>query len=522
MFLKAFSNRNLALWFFTLSSLLPLTTSGCKSGYIAHQPDTLIIGMERSPTNLDPRIGIDLPSENFHQLLFNGLVRRGDHDRMVPDLALAIEQVSPVFYRFRLRRDVVFHNGKPLEASDVAYTFNSILDGTVITTKKALFENVESITAPNRDVVEIRLKAPFNRLLTNLNIGIVPEGSTAEFASHPIGTGPYKLTKFEPDAGAQLEAFPRYFEGQAKMRTLRVRVIPDATTRALELRKGSVDLVMLDLTQDIFDVLKRDPNLKVASIPGNRYTYLGLNLKDPILRNRDVRQAMAYAIDRGEIIGNLFHGSAQAATGLLPPWNWAYEPEVLSISYDMHRAEALLDRAGYPDPDGSGPEMRFWLEFKSTTNEFRRVVATVIQRDLARVGIGIKLRTYEWGTFFSDVNHGNFQLFLLQWVGESDPDIFRSVFETHGSRNRGKYSDPQVDSWIAEAGRAETEADQKRLYSLIQKKVAEDCPYVSLWYETNLAVMRNELMGAHLSANANFRFLKDVYWPELATKTQSH
>ena len=172
----------------------------------------------------------------------------------------------------------------------------------------------------------------------------------------------------------------------------------------------------------------------------------------------------------------------------------------------------MLEDAGYPDPDGEGPEKRLWLTLKTSMSEFRRVVATAIQSDLSEVGIGIKIRTYEWGTFFSDINQGNFQLCMLMWVGESDPDIYRDVFSTRGSRNRGKYSDPLVDGWLERARIAPTEAEQKQYYSLVQKKVAEDCPYLSLWYESNIALMRKELGGLRLTPDASTRVLKDVYW----------
>lgn len=492
--------------------ILALLLAACRQGRQPHLPDTIVVGAERSPTSLDPRIGIDLPSENLHHLLFNGLFKKDEHDRMVPDLVESFEQTDPLTYRFHLRHRITFHNGKPLEAEDVAYTYSSILYGSVITTKKAVLEDIVSVTAVSQDIVEIRLKQPFNRLLANLNIGIVPRDAPPDFGEHPVGTGPYRLLEYQPDSFARLEAYPQYFDGPPRIPHLLIRIIPDATTRALELRKGSIDLLILDIPPDYFEVLRKDAGLKTVTAPGNRYVYLGFNLRDPILGRKEVRQAIAYAINRKPIVDTIFHGGAGLAAGMLPPTNWACENDVLHLSYDPHRAKRLLDSAGFSDPDGDGPRTRFELAFKNTTNELRRVIATVIAKDLAAVGIGINMRSYEWGTFFSDVNHGNFQMFLLQWVGESDPDIFRSVFETHGSRNRGRYSDPDIDRWVAQAGLEPTEEGQKKYYSLIQKKVAEDCPYVSLWYESNVAAMRKELDGMRLTPDADYRALKDAYW----------
>jgi peptide/nickel transport system substrate-binding protein len=209
---------------------------------------------------------------------------------------------------------------------------------------------------------------------------------------------------------------------------------------------------------------------------------------------------------------SLFYGAAELAAGLLPPHNWAHEANVLQISYDDKRAMQLLDSAGYPDPDGPGPGMRFTITFKVSTSEFRKLIATVVQKDLERVGIGVNIRAYEFGTFFSDVNRGNFQMCMLLWVGESDPDIYRIAFSTTGPRNRGKYSDPDVDQWVELARAAENEEEQKKYYSLVQKKVAEDCPYISLWYESNMCIMRKELKGMHLTPDSDYRVLKDIYF----------
>jgi peptide/nickel transport system substrate-binding protein len=495
--------------------LLAVSLGACtNSRRISHREDTLVIAIDSSPTNLDPRIGIDKASENFHHLMFNGLLRKDEHDRMVPDLALSYERINPLLYRFRLRSGVSFHNGKRLSAADVVFTFNSILRGEVSTTRRAALESVESVTAVAPDLVEIRLKERFNSLPINLSVGIIPAGSPPDFAQNPIGTGPYRLIDFQPDSMARFSAFPHYFEGPPKLDFLVLRVIPDSTTRALELKRGSVDLVLGAgaVPPDYFEALKKDADLKTATGTGNNYAYIGMNLRDPLLEDRRVRQAIGYAIDRNAIIHSLMHGTALPATGILAPYHWCYEPDVLHLSYDRERSKKLLDQAGYGDPDGDGPAMRFTIEYKTTTSEFRRLVATVIQSQLQRVGIGVDVRSYEWGTFFSDINRGNFQLCMLLWVGESDPDILREVFSSAGMRNRGKYHDLSVDQWLSLAKTAETEEQQKRYYSLVQKKVAEDCPYISLWYESAMAVMRKELAGLRLTPDSDFRVLKDVYW----------
>lgn len=500
-----------------LFSCLLIALSGCRTNErIQHGTDTLIVGADSSATNLDPRIGIDKASEDLHHLLFNGLMRKNENDRMVPDLAGSFEKISPVLYRFYLRPGVRFHNGKVCDATDVVYTYNSILDGSLNTTKNATLESVKAVRVIDSSTVEIELREPFNGLLANLNVGIIPRNSPTNFAEMPIGTGPYRLLRFQQDEGAKLEAFPEYFGGPPRIRFLEIRVIPDATTRVLELQKGSVDLVFGSgvIPPDYLRVLRSDSRFKTQSGPGNNYSYIGFNMNDPILSNRKVRLAIGHAIHRNEIMKYVLDGTAIPATGILAPHNWCYEGDVVTMNFDPQFAKILLDEAGYPDPDGDGPEFRFQLTHKVSSNELRRTVATVLQQNLAGVGIDLKIRSYEWATFFSDVNHGNFQMCMLIWVGISDPDIFRNVFMTGGRWNRGKYSDLRVDEWIRHAQQSETMEEEKEYYSMVQKKIAEDAPYISLWYESNMAVMRKELKGMRLTPDADRRVLKDVSWSD--------
>jgi peptide/nickel transport system substrate-binding protein len=514
-FLKASSN-GLFLKYSSAALLLCLLIACNKPTPIPFQRDAIILAMSSFPTNLDPRIGLDAASEDFHHLLFNGLLRKDAHGKMVPDLCFRFEKVTPILYRFYLRDGVLFHNGKLLTAEDVVFTYQSILNGSILTTKRAALGSVIRIRAVSASVVEIDLSEPFNGLLVNLNVGIIPRGSGSDFANRPVGTGPYMLRSYHQDSEALMEANPSYFQGAPRTRYLRIRMIGDATTRALELQKGSVDLIMgpAIVPPDHYAVLKKKPHLKTMISPGNNYAYLGFNMKDEILRKKEVRQAISYAINRKEVIDRLYHGAATPAGGLLAPHHWSYEKDVVVFPYRPARAKQLLDKAGFIDPDGDGPQKRFSIIYKTSTNEFRRTLAAIFQDHLERVGIGLKVRAYEFGTFFSDVNRGNFQMFMLMWVGESDPDIYRNIFATTGTRNRGKYSDAHIDSWVEGARKADTEEQQRYYYSLIQKKVAEDCPYVSLWYESNVAVMRKEIQGFELTPDADIRVLKNVYWKE--------
>ena len=244
------------------------------------------------------------------------------------------------------------------------------------------------------------------------------------------------------------------------------------------------------------------------------YAYVGLNMRDPILQNKRVRHAIAYAIDRQAIVDYLRRGLALPAVGVLSPVAWAFEPNVRDFTYDPARARQLLDEAGYPDPDGEGPLPRLRLSLKTSTDEFFRLQATVIQQNLRLAGIDVDVRSYEFATFYADVLSGNVQMYTLQWVGVTDPDMLRRVF--HSTQvppigfNRTYYSNKEVDRLIDLATTAKTDEERLAHYSAAQKAVAEDAPYISLWYKTNIAVARPNISGMRLSAQSDFLALKDV------------
>jgi len=366
----------------------------------------------------------------------------------------------------------------------------------------------------DRYTVAFHLKEPSGSFPVNLVMGIVPAGTGPEAARHPIGSGPYKIAEFVADDHVTLTAFADYFEGPPKNAGLIFRVVPDDTMRGLELRKGTVDVVVNDLAPDIVQALKADPHLGVTTTPGTDYAYLGFNLRDPLLQDVRLRQAIGYAIDRQAIVDYLRRGLATPAIGIIPPMSWAFEPHVFQFTHDPARAKALLDAAGYPDPDGDGPLPRLRLSLKTSTTEAYRLQAAVIQRNLADVGIEVDVRSYEFATLFADVLKGNVQLYTLQWVGVTDPDMLRRVFSSTqtppGGFNRGYYKNAKVDQLIDSASTAPDDATRRELYGEAQQIIAADAPYISLWYKTNVAVYQSTLQGVHLSPIAEFTFLKDV------------
>jgi len=492
----------------TLALALPLLSCAGRP-----DPNTLVMIIESSPTNLDPRVGLDGQSERIDELIFDYLLGRDEHFNMKPELAESWEIPDPRTYVFHLHHGVRFHDGQPLTARDVKWTFDSVMQGRVRTTKTAVYRPVDRIDAPDDYTVVFHLKEPFATLLWNLSdgsVGIVPYGSSGEMSRHPVGSGPFRFISAEPDKEVILERNNDYWGEKAKLPRVRFAVVPDDTTRALELRKGSADVLSNALPFDTVVALERERHLTILRGPGTVLSYMAFNLRDPILKDVRVRQALAYAIDRRSILRYLGRGFQRPAYSVLPPESWAYNGDVRRYDYNPEKARQLLEQAGYPLINGT----RFHLTMKTSNAESStRVLAAVLQQQLSDVGISLDIRTFEFATFFSDVTHGAFQLYSLRWIGgNEDPDIFEYVFHsakfTPNGANRSFYSNPEVDALIDQARSQLDQKVRKQLYAQVQQILAEDLPYITLWYYDTVVVHTPRVTGIDLNPSGNYNFLK--------------
>jgi len=495
--------------FFLLLLTLPLLSCSSKPA-----PNTLVMIIESSPTNLDPRVGIDGQSERIDSLIFDDLLDRDENLNVKPALAERWEIPDPLTYIFHLRSGVRFHNGQPLTARDVKWTFDSLLTGKIRSTKSANYRFVASVEARDESTVVFHLKEPFSTLLWNLSdgaMGIVPYGTLEEISDHPIGSGPFRFVRSEPDKEVILERNDDYWGRKAHLERVRFAVVPDTITRALELRKGSADAAINALTPDMVATLEREPKLAVLRAPGTVLQYMNFNLRDPILRDVRVRHAIALAIDRGPILEYLWRGFAQPANSILPVQSWAHDDNVPRYEHDPERARQLLDAAGYRAQNG----VRFHITMKTSTDENTRLMVAVLQQQLRDVQIQLDIRTFEFATFYADITKGAFQIHSLRWIGDNeDPNIFEyafhsSKFPPHGA-NRTFYSNPRMDALIDQARAELDQGVRKKLYAQIQEMLAEDLPSINLWYLDNVLVHSKRVRNLTLNPAGNYDFLKSA------------
>ncbi len=510
----------------SIASVAFLIVLLCGCGAPKRGPGDVVFVIESNPANLDPRYATDGTTQRIDRLIFDGLVVRDTQMRLHGDLAESWETPDALTYVFHLRRGVKFHDGRTLTSRDVKATIDYMMDPANRSPKRGSFNMISSIDAPDPATVIFHLKEPYASFLWNLEksaVGIVPAGSGTEFANKPIGTGPFRFVSQAQDDAVVLERsqtlvpqallparFPVAPSDLPGTPTQRVtfRVVPDAIVRALELRKGSADVEMSSLSPDMVPVLAKRPELQVSEEPGTNLAYLGVNFEDPVLAKKEVRQALAYATDRESLVNYLLHGQARIASGILPPNHWAYEGNVRKYDDDPAQAERLLDSAGFRrGADG----VRLRLVLKVSTQEQARLVGAALQDEWRKVGVSLEVRPLELATLLSDLDKGNFQLSYSIWVGaNNDPDIFDLVFSSRkippNGRNRGHYRDARVDALIAGIRGEMDQEKRKALCSEVQKIVAEELPYVPLWYVDVVSVHTRKLQ-VELTPTGDFDFL---------------
>ena len=486
---------------------------GCRSK--PTDPNTVVMIIESSPNNLDLRQGTDAQSERVGGVIFDALVKKDEHYNLKPWLATSWEQPDPLTLVIHLHDGVLFHDGRPLEAEDVAWTIRSMIDGTLITAKGGAFAAIDRVEVRDRLTLAIRLKHPDAGLLFNMSdglFGVVPRGAGRDFGLHPIGTGPFRFVSAVQDKEVIVGRNDHYWAGAPKIDAVRFTVIPDAITSALELRKGSADLASNVVTFDMIHTLEQAQNLKVESGASSVVIYSNFNVNDPILHDRRVRQAIACAMDKQVIVDAIWRSQARLTDTLLPAEHWAAasDAELAQYPHDVVRAERLLEEAGYHrNADG----VRLRITLKTSTDETTRLMAAVLQQQLRAAGIRLEIRSAEFGTFYADVTRGAFQMYALRWIGSNeDPDIFRYTYGTSSfppkGANRGRYSNLRVDALLAAAD-AETDQPKRRAdYVEVQKILAVDLPGIPLWYPNNEVVHSRRIDGVKPEGSGAFDYLR--------------
>lgn len=496
----------------------------------SNRQQTFSVALETAPETLDPLRGTDAASERLRQLMFNTLVKKNESFEYVGDLASEIIPAEDGrAFTFILHDQITFHDGRPLTSADAKYTLDTLLASD--SRKAASFFDIsggqpqpyiEAVEAPDAKTLVVRLTRPWPQLLANLvAVPIIPQNTEAAQKTNPLGSGPFRFARYdEAQNYADLTAYDNYWQGAPQIKALRVRVIIEANTLQAELKSGRMDLVppFATLSPDAYQAMAQDPNFKVEKFPGANIVYLQFNVDAAPLNNPQVRQAIAYAIDRESIVRDLLLGQAEVAHSILPKESWAYNANQ-QYTYDLNRARALLDEAGLR-PDGDGRRLTKPIIFKiSSGNVATSQFAGVIQNSLKEIGLPVEIETLELNSLLDQLRNGQYQMTTSRWVGgNQDPIFLKDLFASsqiptqnnRALRNRSRYRNSQLDDLLETATNTFNRDQARTLYAQAQDIVSRDLPLLPLWYPAQMVIARRDLGQIKIDGSGDWNFIRSI------------
>jgi len=485
------------------------------SGRAQDYGDALVIGTIGDASTLIPMLATDAASHEVAGLIFNGLIKYDPYLNIVGDLAERYE-ISPDgrTITFYLRKGVKWHDGVEFTAEDVMFGFRLITNPKTPTAYARDPLEVDKAEVVDRYTFRVHYKKPFAPALSSWgNLVVLPKHllkgqdiTKTDFGRHPIGTGPFRFKEWRTQEKIVLSANPDYFDGRPYLNYIIYRVIPDPATMFMELKAGGIDWMGLTPLQyarqtNSEEFLSRFRKYKYLAFS---YTYLGYNLKHPLFRDKRVRQALSYAINKREIVDGVLFGLGVPATGPYKPDTWFYNPNVRRYPYDPERAKRLLAEAGWRDTDGDGILDKDGRPFEFTilTNQgnlSRLLTAQIIQRRLSEIGIKVHIRTVEWTAFIHEfIDKRRFEAVILGWTTGPEPDLYdiwhSSKIKPPGLNFVG-YANPEVDRLLEEGRRTFDRNKRKRIYDRFQEILAEDQPYTFLYVPMALPCIHKRFQG---------------------------
>jgi peptide/nickel transport system substrate-binding protein len=469
----------------------------------------------------------DSASHTAANYVFNGLVRYDKNLKLEGELAESWE-VSPDGKRitFHLRKGVTWHDGKPFTSEDVLFTYRRMIDPNTPTAYAEDFKQVKRAEAPDPYTFVVEYGKPFAPALASWGMHVLPKHLLAEYPDisrsplnkKPVGTGPFRFVEWKTGEKTVFETNPDYFEGRPYLSRVITRVIPDPATMFLELKAGGIDMMGVTPLQytrqtETEEFRKSFHKYRYLSFG---YTYLGFRLSHPLFSDKRVRQAIAHAIHKKEIIDGVLFGLGQEATGPYKPGTWVHNPDVKRYPFDPQKAKVLLAEAGWKARDGvleKGGRAFSFTVLTNAGNESRAKTAAIIQQNLAAVGIKMEIRTLEWAAFINEfVDKRKFDAVILGWSISQDPDqydIWSSKKTGPKELNFVGFQDAEVDRLLEEGRRTFDPEGRKKAYFRIQEILAEEQPYVFLYYPDALPVVHQRIHGIEPApAGISYNFIK--------------
>jgi peptide/nickel transport system substrate-binding protein len=479
---------------------------------------TLVVGNDEDAVGLDPHLSIAFASQQFYELVYNGLTRFNSKMEIEGDLAASWEIPNNKTYVFHLRKGVKFHNGRTMTAEDVKYSIDRVRDAKNGSPVRDVYAAVERVDVVDPATVRLVLSKPdavMLSMMTGRASFVVPKEEVDKHGSLQkvaIGTGPFKLAAYVPGDHAQYVRNETYFEpGLPYLDGFTLKVIKDESSRLAALRKGTVDMTWIKATE-IEELARKEKGLVSLDTPEARHLYVWLNTSAPPFNNVKLRQAVAASIDRKEIIDVVLMGRGKLTTGI-PPATVPYvlSPEEIAklpfYKQDIALAKKLMAEAGQPDG--------FEFTLKTATHSPDYVpAAQVMQRQLAKAGIRMKIEQVEWGALLKLWRTGgDFHSIAFARIWYPDPDGYiYDTLHSAASLNPGKYNNPQMDKLLDEQRSVVDINKRVAIWRELQRLMAQDVPVIWPYaMRTRYNVWRPSLKGFEPMANASRLYLRQTW-----------
>ncbi len=484
--------------------------------------DALVIGTIADASVLVPMIATDAMSHEVSSHIFLGVVKYSPDLRIVGDLAekykISSDQKTITFY---LKKGVKWADGKEVTARDVYFGYKLITNPNIPSPYVSDFLEVKKFEILNKYTFRVTYKRPFASALSSWgNLVVLPEHIlkgknlqylTNVFGRKPVGNGPFELEKWKPQEEIVLKYNPLFYKGRPYLNYIIYKIIPDTSTLFMELMSGDIDWISLTPLQYL--KLKRDKRLrkrfKIYKYPSFSFTYIGYNLRYPLFKDRRVRMALCYAVNREEIVKGALLGQGIPAYGPYKPGTWFYNKAVEKFCpYNPEKALSLLKEAGFKrNKDGILEKNGRPFEFTLLVNQgnlARLLAAQIIQRELSKIGIKVKIRVVEWTTLIHQfIDTRRFEAVILGWVTGVDPDLY-DIFHSSKIKPPGLnfvgYSNKEVDKLLEEGRYTLDQKKRKKIYYKLQMILARDQPYTFLYIPMSLEAIDKRFHGVKLSA----------------------
>lgn len=509
------TKRRNKFWTLALLPAVLLAFEGCSKK--TTPPDTLVTALTSPIDTLDPLFTTGANPQHLNQLIHGALVKVGRDLIPQPYFASDMKIIDEKTIQFKLKENCVFHDDSTMNAEDIIYTWKTFVSEEYKSPFSAAFAKIDTIEKNGPFEITIRMKEVAPSLIVDFSLmKILPKGKYdgKKFRNAPIGLGPYKVVRSN-QTETLLERHDSKCVEAGKMPKILAKVVREDLNRFLKLKNGEIDIILNDIdmrkVKKVRDSEDTNDNLRAIAEPGVTYSYMGVNFAKEELSKPLVRQAIAHALNIPKIIEYKLAGMAIPAASVLPQSSWFYNKKLNPIEHNVEEAKRLLDRAGYYNGSNDKPPLK--LTLKTTSNKMIVENAQVIIAQLKAVGVEVEHKAYEWGLFYGDVKARNTELYLLRWVGATDPGIMHDIFHSSNleRNNRTNYKSALTDKYLDLGQSTLDPTKRKSAFDKVQEIVLDELPYIHLWHNMNAAIFRPNVKGVELLPTGAWYSFLNIY-----------